>query len=564
MNESFNEFHNVLCKTIDKHSPLKSKTVNIAKYWRESWISKGLQKCISKQKQLYQLSIKKDAPQTTITKYRTYRNTLVKIKRTARKTFYVNKCAEFKRNTKKLWQLINKISRKINNKTELVECLSINNIDYYNAKSITNEFGKHFSIVGKKFAESIPTPTKPSSNFIEKIILNEKSMFLYDVTECEIRNLIDSLDNKSSSGFDNISNIILKKLKSAIVPPLTQIVNLSLASGIFPEKMKHADVVPLYKNKNRKEVSNYRPISLLLTLSKILEKVMYTRTYKFLSDTDQIFGSQYGFRTKHSCHNAIGELLGNIVKNQELGNYTIAFFLDLSKAFDTLKHEILLNKLEIYGIRGLCLNWFKSYLSNRKLQVKCKVDITGNVKYSDTYNVDYGTPQGSCLGPLLFLIFCNDINLHLAFMNVIQFADDTTLYLSKKNLKYLQWCVECDVQSIIDWFMANKLTLNLSKTICIVFNPPGRKKISVELEFGDMKLKSSEVTKFLGVWIDSCLNWNEHLKQLMIKLKRNLDLLKNSKNFLPKHGMKLLYYAQFCSHLSYGISIWGCMIKKNN
>ena len=196
------------------------------------------------------------------------------------------------------------------------------------------------------------------------------------------------------------------------------------------------------------------------------------------------------------------------------------------------------------------------------MRVKCKIDITGNVEYSDTYNVDYGTPQGSCLGPLLFLIFCNDMNLHLDFMSVIQFADDTTLYLSKKNLNYLQWCIECDVRSIIDWFRANKLTLNLSKTICVVFNPPGRKKISIELEFGDVKLKSSDTTKFLGVWIDSCLNWNEHLKQLMIKLKRNLGLLKNAKNFLPKHGMKLLYYAQFYSHLSYGISIWGCMIKK--
>ena len=147
--------------------------------------------------------------------------------------------------------------------------------------------------------------------------------------------------------------------------------------------MKHADVVPLYKSKYRKDVTNYRPISLLLTLSKILEKVMYTRTYKFLTDTYQIFGSQYGFRTKHSCDNAIGELLGNIVKNQELGKYTIALFLDLSKAFDTLKHEILLNKLVIYSVRGLCLDWFKSYLSNRKMCVKCKVDITGNVEYSD-------------------------------------------------------------------------------------------------------------------------------------------------------------------------------------
>ena len=407
----------------------------------------------------------------------------------------------------------------------MVECLSINNIDHYDAHSITNEFGKYFSTVGKKFADSIPKPTKPSNVFIKKILLNDKSMFLYETTEKEIGNLINNLENKSSSGFDNISNTILKKLKDSIVPPLTKILNLSLTTGIFPDKMKQADVFPLFKSKNMKEVTNYRPISLLITLSKILEKIMYTRTYNFLSETNQIYDSQYGFRTKHSCDNAIGELLGNIVKSQELGKHTIALFLDLSKAFDTLKHDILLNKLEIYGIRGLCLNWFKSYLSDRKMRVKCKVDITGNVEYSKTYNVDYGTPQGSCLGPLLFLIFCNDINLHLDFMSVIQFADDTTLYLSNKNLKYLQWCVECDVRSIIDWFRANKLTLNISKTICMVFNPPGRKVQSIELEFDNVKLKSSDCTKFLGVRIDNRLNWNQHLKQLMIKLKRNLGLL---------------------------------------
>ena len=359
-NDSFDKFHNVLCNTIERHSPLKSKTINIAKLWSERWISKGLQKCMCKQKLLYQASIKRDASQLTITKYRNYRNLLSTIKRTARKTYYVSRCNELKRNTKKLWQLINKISGKVNNKTEMVECLSINNIDHYDANSITNEFGKYFSTVGKKFADSIPKPTKPSNAFIKKILLNDKSMLLYETTEKEIGNLINNLENKSSSGFDNISNIILKKLKDSIVPPLTKIVNLSLTTGIFPEKMKQADVFPLFKSKNMKEVTNYRPISLLITLSKILEKIMYTRTYNFLSETNQIYDSQYGFRTKHSCDNAIGELLGNIVKSQELGKYTIALFLDLSKAFDTLKHDILLNKLEIYGIRGLCLNWFKS------------------------------------------------------------------------------------------------------------------------------------------------------------------------------------------------------------
>ena len=143
----------------------------------------------------------------------------------------------------------------------------------------------------------------------------------------------------------------------------------------------------------------------------------------------------------------------------------LALFLDLSKAFDTLQHEILLNKLEIYGIRGVCLDWYKSYLCDRTINVKCKVDITGNVEYSDSFSIEHGTPQGSCLGPLLFLIFCNDISLHLNYMKVIQFTDDTTLYLGNKNLRYLQWHVQCDVQQIMDWFRANKLTLNLSKTV---------------------------------------------------------------------------------------------------
>ena len=132
---------------------------------------------------------------------------------------------------------------------------------------------------------------------------------------------------------------------------------------------------------------------------------MYTKTYKFLSNTNQIYNSQYRFCTKHSCDNAIGELVVNIVKNQELSQYMLALFLDLSKAFDTLQHEILLNKLEIYGIIGVCLDWYKSYLCDRTIHVKCKVDITGNVEYSDSFSIEYGTRQGSCLGPLLFLIF---------------------------------------------------------------------------------------------------------------------------------------------------------------
>ena len=167
-----------------------------------------------------------------------------------KKDYYATKCFEFKRNTKKFWQLINEISGKTNNKTELVECLSTNNIDCCDVKSITNEFGRHFSTVGKKFANSIPKSKKSIKDFIEKMVLNEKSMYMYHATEIQVDRLINKLENKNSSGFNNISNNILKRLKPVILDPTTKIINLSLMLGGFPSKMKSADVVPLYKSKN--------------------------------------------------------------------------------------------------------------------------------------------------------------------------------------------------------------------------------------------------------------------------------------------------------------------------
>ena len=197
---------------------------------------------------------------------------------------------------------------------------------------------------------------------------------------------------------------------------------------------------------------------------------MYSRTYKFLDENNQIYRSQYGFRAKHSCEHAIGELVSNIVKNQQKEKYTASLFLDLSKAFDTLDHKLLLHKLKIYGIHGVALQWFESYLSDRKLRVKCQVDDCGNYAYSNWHILMHGTPQGSCLGPLLFLIFCNDLRLNLTYMSCIQFADNTTLYYSHKNLRVLRCCIENDLSIVIDWFRANSLTLNVQKTNLLLFS----------------------------------------------------------------------------------------------
>ena len=172
----------------------------------------------------------------------------------------------------------------------------------------------------------------------------------------------------------------------------------------------------------------------------MLEKLIYKRTYSFLQSTGQLYESQYGFRQGHSCEHAISELISAILKNKENNNYTVGLFLDLLKAFDSLKHDTLLEKMELYGIRGTALNWFTSYLNSRQLRAKCTSN-SGNSEVSQTYMITYGTPQGSCLGPLLFLLFCNDLRLHLTYLSCIQFADDAILYTGGKSLRL----IECEI-----------------------------------------------------------------------------------------------------------------------
>ena len=197
----------------------------------------------------------------------------------------------------------------------MIDHIKVDNIRCYSSQLIANEFGKFFSNIGKRYAEKIPAPKHNRKYYLGKIETQLKSIYLEPATMSEVDRLIDKLPNKTSSGYDNVNNVLLKKLKSELVQPLTTIFNNSLSSGKFPKQMKLAIVVPLYKNKEREIINNYRPISLLLTISKILEKLVYRRVYGFMCETKQIFDSQYGFRAGHSCENAISEVLGEIVKN---------------------------------------------------------------------------------------------------------------------------------------------------------------------------------------------------------------------------------------------------------
>ena len=296
-------------------------------------------------------------------------------------------------------------------------------------------------------------------------------------------------------------------------------------------------------------------------MSKILEKVVYTRVYKFLNVIGQISDKQYGFRAKHFCEHAVGQLVGTVLKNLENNKITVSVLLDLSKAFDTIEHQIMLKKLELYGVRGTPLNWFDSYLSERLMRVKCRTTCSTEDTISDTYPIDYGTPQGSCLGPLIFLIFANNMSLHITDVDVIQFADDTTLLFGHRNRNYLKYCTERELENLQDWFYANKLTLNVEKSVFMLFEKV-KTKHDFRITVCDKEIPRCTSAKFLGTWLDDNLNWNTHVKKLLSKLKSGLGMMWRANKYLTDKAKRMLYYGQVHSNLSYGISIWGPMLRK--
>ena len=342
MDQQYYTFQQILTDTIEEVAPYYTKTIPNSKVIKDPWLSIGLLKCIRKQQSLYKQTLKRPCTEQALAKYKNYRNKLKQIIRKSKEDYYRSKCIEFKRNTSKLWKLIQRLTCKTKDRTNLIEYLKIDNIDYHEHKIIAEEFAKHFATVGRNYANQIPTEKHQIDHYLTQIPLNPKSIFLTPTCPSEIRSIIGKLPNKSSSGHDNISSILLKNLQDSLIPPLTLLFNNSLKDGVFPHGMKAADVIPLHKNREKYLVTNYRPISLLITISKILEKVVYKRTYNFLSNTGQLYQSQYGFSSGHSCLNAISELVGNILKNNEENKLTIGVFIDLSKAFDTLSHSILL------------------------------------------------------------------------------------------------------------------------------------------------------------------------------------------------------------------------------
>lgn len=400
-------------------------------------------------------------------------------------------------------------------------------------------------------ADSIPISAIKPTNYMSTHNSIRNSFFLFPTSMEEVCTCINGLDGNKSPGPDEIPIKFIKLANNVISPLLSRIINTCFELGKFPSILKIAEIIPIPKCSSTSTITNYRPISLLSPLSKIFEKLVYERLLKYLDKNNILTESQFGFRRGSSANLAIAELHERLLDSVDNGEYTCAIFLDLAKAFDTVDHKILLQKLILYGIRGTALNLFSNYLSDRRQYVKIGYNCSSNRQ------ITCGVPQGSVLGPLLFLIYVNDLPLASRF-NTRMFADDTVLFMSRKDLRTLNNDVNINLEFVDEWMKANKLSLNYTKTkYMIVRSCKASITGNFEIKISETVLERTDHIKYLGIFFDENLSWKFHVKNLSTKIASICGAMSKLRYYVDAKTLNMVYYSLVYSKLLYGILSWG-------
>ena len=424
---------------------------------------------------------------------------------------------------------------------------------------IAERFNTFLTNIGPTLAAKINSVSLPhfSTYLTQQFVAN---FSFSNVSAEDISTIINNFKPKSSAGHDNLSMKLLKSINGIISDSFALIMNQSLNTGIFPGKLKIAKVLPVFKKDDKSLLNNYRPISLLPAFSKIIEKTVYQQLYSYFTSHDLFYRSQHGFKKLHSTETAALEFIDRIFNLLDCGEIPVSVFLDLSKAFDTLDHNILFHKLNYYGVNGTALQWFKSYLSDRSQYVQFD-EIC-----SKTLPIHTGVPQGSILGPLLFIIYVNDLCLASPKFESILYADDTTLINSlcvfntddKDNLNSISDTMNHELKKVHDWLSANKLSLNVSKTKFMIFHFPQRKlNFEINLQIANTPIGRTTVFEFLGLTINENLNWNSHISKISTKLSKITGILSRLHTFLPRQQLMQIYNSLFLPHINYCLLAWG-------
>ena len=525
-NECWEILYSRIIETLDDMCPENSYNI---KCYREKWMNRDImERIIDKDKGLAKAKKTGNEDDWNIAKF--LKNETGKIIERAKMQFFDDEFIASKGDPKRFWRNIYSLIPKNKSKTEIINLKDSDKLDIpqKNTASYINDF---FTNIGpnlaKDYNEEWKFYGKESDEVMGEVEINEGVVF----------DLIRNIDNLKSSGLERISSSCLKDALLALIPPLVYLYKRSLITGIFPDKWKIANVVPIFKNGNKSDVSNYRPISLLPIPGKIFENILHTHISNYLENNNYLNSKQNGFRKCHSTLDGIVNFTSDIFDSINKGEYTIAAFIDLKKAFDTVNHNILLEKLNYAGIKNNILLLLKNYLSGRLQKTIC------NRTVSNTQRITCGVPQGSILGPLFFILYINDIQEMLEVDTFQLYADDTIIYCSDKSIGLAEKRLQKMMNKFSKWCIQNALTINSKKSKLMIFGT--RNKVNsvdrIEIKINQEELQMVPTYKYLGFNLDQTLNYKYHLGTVISNISFKLYLFSKVRRFLNEKSAIIVY-----------------------
>lgn len=546
---SLNLFMDCFMRVVNNHAPLKKFTV---KAKSAPWVDTELRSLMAQREEAKKVAVLSDSFEDRKC-YCILRNQVTKVNRVKKKKYFQKRIDDSGTDCKRMWNVLNEIMGKKSTCTSFVE---LNGVYLTKPIQIANYFNDYFVNKVSNFRETMKYTVDSNSNeLIERCIMKDKlcSFEFHQVNVVQVEMLLRSLTVGGSVGTDNLDSRLLKLSAGHISKPICHIFNRCLIDGECPKLWKEGKIIPLPKDtKSTFCGPNSRPISILPILSKLLEKIVFKQVQDYFSNNDLTTMFQHAYRYGHSTCTAMTQMSDSWLTSIDNSMLVGTLLLDFSAAFDVIDHEILISKLISYGFTSSAIKWFKSYLSERSQRVYF------NGALSCSKSLDCGVPQGSCLGPLLFSIFTNDMPYILSKATLTMFADDTTLYYAAPTCSELNQVLSCEISKLYNWIKTNKLVLNISKTMSIIFGSKYRLSDNpkINIQVNGQNIQQVKKVKLLGLWLDSTLSWSDHINTVVAKMGRAVAVVRKCAQFLNSQLFSRVVCTLVLCHLDYCSVVW--------
>jgi exonuclease III/thymidine kinase len=545
VNDRFDAFFKDIMLAVDSIFPIKR--IKCKPYMSfVDWATPGIK--ISRKKLFDLYKVKGSNDSDSVKRYvMTYSTVFKRVCKEAKQRYYAKKIQKAKNPVKATWDIIKNETGRAHNIDD--EPLT----DHINGKIVetANFFNNYFVNVASSLASNVSI-----QNALNYMSPSLKSFSIFEfkkTSKTDIIRICKKLKNKKSNDLWHMSTYLLKLIIDSMAQSIALIINMCLEQGVFPDKLKIARIIPIYKKGDKDDPGNYRPVSILPVFSKIFESVVSEQLTEYVAQNNILHPQQFGFQKGKNTSDSIASLVKTILEAMDQKNDTYGVFCDLSKAFDCVNHEILIQKLRHYGIADKEILFFKSYLENRQ-----QITEMDSIR-SQASAIKRGVPQGSILGPLLFLLYINDLpKIVPNDQTIVMFADDTSLLIRDDNSMGILNRVNVVLDQLGKWFGANGLVLNVTKTNTIRFSL--RQNTDADPVIASLReqgLQTSGETKFLGVTIDEKLQWSAHIISISKKLCSAIYAIKKTKEVCGFDAAKFVYFSYFHSIMSYGILFWG-------